>query len=103
MDVPELSDQELRKVMSHPLVKTVDMPGEMCNEALEVVTMAVDKFASTKNYEAAATSIKNTMDKKCGATWHCAIGEGFGFDVTYQQKNMIYVFYGQVGVLIFKC
>ena len=32
-----------------------------------------------------------------------AIGEGFGFDVTYQQPNMIYVYYGKIGILLFKC
>ena len=53
--------------------------------------------------QAAATLIKNSFDKKFGAYWHCAIGEGFGFDVTYQQKHMIYVFYGQIGVVCYKC
>ena len=42
------------------------------------------------------------MDRKYGPQWHCAIGEGFGFDVTYQQPNMIYVYYG-IGILLFKC
>ena len=53
--------------------------------------------------QAAAKLIKDTMDKKFGAMWHCAIGEGFGFDITYQQRNMIYVYYGTVGVLCYKC
>lgn len=53
--------------------------------------------------QAAAQLIKNSMDKKFGAYWHCAIGEGFGFDITYQQRNMIYVFYGSIGVLTYKC
>ncbi|CAM9872843.1 unnamed protein product, partial [Laminaria digitata] len=52
--------------------------------------------------QAAAQLIKNSMDKKFGASWHCAIGEGFGFEIAYQQRNMIYVFYGQIGVLTFK-
>ncbi len=43
--------------------------------------------------------IKTTLDKKFGAAWHCAIGEGFGFDVTYQAKNMIYVYYNTIGIL----
>ena len=47
--------------------------------------------------------IKEAMDKKYGPQWHCAIGEGFGFDVTYQQPNMIYVYYGKIGILLFKC
>ena len=43
------------------------------------------------------------MDKKFGAAWHCAIGEGFGFEITYQAKNMIYVYYGTIGILAYKC
>jgi dynein light chain 4 len=43
------------------------------------------------------------MDKKFGAAWHCVIGEGFGFDITYQAKNMVYVYYGQIGILAYKC
>ena len=42
------------------------------------------------------------MDKKCGAPWQVAIGEGFGFDVTHTRSNMIYIFYGKVGVLMYK-
>lgn len=79
------------------------MTMEMATESMEVITMSVDKFQNTKNYEAAAQLIKTTMDKKFGASWHCAIGEGFGFEITYQSKNMVYVYYGQVGVLCFKC
>ena len=79
------------------------MSAEMAAESMEIITMAVDKHQTTKNYEAAAQLIKSTMDKKFGAAWHCAIGEGFGFDITYQAKNMVYVYYGQIGILAFKC
>ena len=53
--------------------------------------------------QAAAQLIKSTMDKKFGAAWHCAIGEGFGFEITYQAKSMIYVYYGTLGILAYKC
>lgn len=98
---------------------------EVGNEAVEIVTMAVDKYLGSQNYEvrvgcprgvaqcahihvlleqAAARLIKETMDKKFGTHWHCCIGEGFGFEVTYQQRNMVYVYYGEkLGVLLFKC
>ena len=79
------------------------MPTEMGSETLEVITMSIDKFQSTKNYEAAALLIKNTLDKKFGLTWHCAIGEGFGFDITCQHRYLIYVFYSGTGVLCYKC
>ena len=116
------------------------MPTEMGAEAVEIITMSVDKFQTKKNYEVrtfqeiksggcpkvttrtctlfsisqmtliliifqqgAAQLIKNTMDKKFGATWHCVIGEGFGFDVTCQRKFLLHVFYGHAGVLCYKC
>ena len=85
--------------------------------------MAVDKHQQSKNYEvseygltifycvlllgfchqAAAQLIKSTLDKKFGAAWHCVIGEGFGFDITYQAKNMVYIYYGTIGILTYKC
>ena len=46
--------------------------------------------------------IKNTMDKKFGSTWHCIIGEGFGFDVTCQRKYLLHIYYGCTGVLCYK-
>ena len=79
------------------------MTMEMATESMEIITMSVDKFQNTKNYESAAQLIKTTMDKKFGASWHVAIGEGFGFVITYQSKNMVYVYYGQIGVLCYKC
>lgn len=54
-------------------------------------------------FKAAAQLIKAGLDKKFGAAWHCVIGEGFGFDITYQAKNMIYIVYGTIGVLAYKC
>eukprot|EP01033_Poteriospumella_lacustris_P018433 gene18433-13260_t len=85
------------------IMKSVDMTQDMASEAMEVITMSVDKHQATKNYEASAQLIKATLDKKFGAAWHCAIGEGFGFDITYQAKNMIYVYYGSIGILCYKC
>eukprot|EP01036_Dinobryon_divergens_P026319 gene26319-34946_t len=85
------------------LSKSIDMSSEMAAESMEVITMSVDKHQATKNYEAAAQLIKATLDKKFGAAWHCVIGEGFGFDITYQAKNMIYIYYGTIGILAYKC
>lgn len=52
----------------------------------------------------ASQLIKETMDKKFGATWHVCIGEGFGFEVTYQARNLMYLYYSaKLGVLVFKC
>lgn len=79
-----------------------DMTPEMQAEAIELITMAIDKHVTSKNYEAAATMVKNTFDKKFGTHWHCAIGEGFGFEITYQQKHLIFMYYGQLAILCYK-
>ena len=48
-------------------------------------------------------AIKETMDKKFGQMWHCVIGEGFGFEIMYPQRNMIFIYYGEIGILVYKC
>jgi len=106
------------------------MPTEMGNEAVEVCTMALDKFNASRDYENASVLIKNTLDKKFGASWHCAVGEGFGtsgtvlhflvgqcfleasfpssatsflgFDISCKQKFLLYLYYGKVGILCYK-
>jgi dynein light chain 4 len=52
----------------------------------------------------AAQAVKEALDKKFGPSWQCCVGEGFGFDVTYNSRNMLLVYYGEkLGILIFKC
>jgi dynein light chain 4 len=54
-------------------------------------------------WEQCARGIKESLDRKFGQTWHVCVGEGFGFNVTHQAKNMLYLYYGHVGVVCFKC
>ena len=52
----------------------------------------------------AAKFIKETMDKKFGASWHVVVGEGFGFELTHEVKNLLYMFFGgNVGICVWKC
>lgn len=52
----------------------------------------------------AAQAVKEGMDKKYGPTWHCCIGEGFGYDITYNTRNSLLIYYGEkLGILVFKC
>ena len=101
------------------------MPEEMSVEVQDIITAAIEKYQNTKNYEvsllllfsfahnltlhmlyfdwqAAAQAIKATMDKKYGTTWHCVIGEGMGFGITYQAQNMIFIYYGSVSIVTYK-
>ena len=56
--------------------------------------MAAGHFPQT-----AAKFIKDSMEKKYGPTWHVVCGEGFGFNVTYEQKHCLYMFFGGTGRL----
>lgn len=84
------------------LTQYSDMPNEMGAEAVEVVTMALDKFVASRDWEQASVLIKNTLDKKFGPSWQCAVGEGFGFDIACQQKYLLHLYYGRVAILCYK-
>ncbi len=52
----------------------------------------------------AAKMIKESMDKKFGSSWHVVIGEGFGFEITHEVKNLLYMFFGGgLAVCVWKC
>ena len=54
--------------------------------------------------QAASKMIKENMDKKFGSSWHVVVGEGFGFEITYETKNLLYMFFGgSVAIALWKC
>ncbi|XP_045211826.1 dynein axonemal light chain 4-like [Mercenaria mercenaria] len=91
-----------RVVHTYPLIRHSDMNDEMRTEAMELCVTACEKFSS--NNESAAKMIKDTMDKKFGASWHAVVGEGFGFEITHEVKNLLYMFFGgNLAICIWKC
>merc|ERR1711944_111043 len=80
-----------RVVHTYPLISHSDMNEEMRTEAMELCVTACEKFSSSN--ENAAKHIKETMDKKFGASWHAVVGEGFGFELTHEVKNIMYMFF----------
>jgi dynein light chain 4 len=86
---------------SGPLEKHSDMPEEMKAEAKDAVANALEKCPD--NYEGAAKMVKEAMDRKFGAPWHCVMGEGFGYEITYESKHLMFMFHrGYTAVVIFK-
>lgn len=54
--------------------------------------------------QVAAKTIKETMDKKFGSYWHVVVGEGFGFEVSYETKHILYLFFGgNLAIVVWKC
>ena len=48
--------------------------------------------------------VKEAMDKKFGASWHVAVGEGYGFEITHEVKNILYMFFGgTTAIIMWKC
>lgn len=108
-----------------------DMPEEMRVETMELCVTACEKFASNNevrshshlgdvvkilirsplwfltfllSQQSAAKMIKESMDKKFGNSWHVVIGEGFGFEITHEVKNLLYMFFGgSLAVCVWKC
>ena len=51
-----------------------------------------------------AKAIKEILDKKFGASWHVVVGEGFGFELSYEVKKLLYMFFaGTLAVCVWKC
>ena len=89
----ERDELEHRKGHSFPLVIDCDMQEEMQAEATDLcvtgeyfqiyycspIISAVEKHSN--NYSLASKMVKEQMDKKFGAAWHCIIGEGFNAEV----------------------
>jgi len=98
--------QDLKKAMNRALVKHSDMTDEMRGEVMDIISGGIDKFSGPEgvNMEAATRLIKETLDKQYGFPWHCAMGQGFSFDVTAQTQTLMYLFYqGELCILVFKC
>ncbi|XP_063840485.1 dynein axonemal light chain 4-like isoform X2 [Scylla paramamosain] len=87
---------------SSGLFQHTDMTDEMKTETMELIVTACEKHPT--NNESAARVIKETMDKRYGATWHCVVGEAFGFEVSYEVKNLLYMFFaGNLAIAVWKC
>ncbi|KFQ40465.1 Dynein light chain 4, axonemal [Mesitornis unicolor] len=95
-------EADYKRLHSFPLIRHSDMPEEMRVEAMKLCVTACKKYST--NNESAAKMIKEMMDKKFGSSWHVVIGEAFGFEITYEVKNLLYMFFGgNLAVCVWKC
>ncbi|KAG9338863.1 hypothetical protein JZ751_025303 [Albula glossodonta] len=70
---------------------------------VKVSRFQIHVYSFTKRISA-AKMIKESMDKKFGSSWHVVIGEGFGFEITHEVKNLLYMFFGgSLAVCVWKC
>lgn len=46
--------------------------------------------------------IKEKFDEKYGTNWHCVVGKNFASYASYEAKNYIFFYEGQLAVLLYK-
>ena len=73
---------------------------ESSNEVSDMIVSSIDKHVG--NYESSSRAIKEIMDKKFGDSWNVIVGEGFSFEITHQAQFIIYIYYQNLAVLVFK-
>lgn len=61
-------------------IKNVDMTEEMQQEAVEIASVALEKYNIEKDI---AAQIKKEFDRRHGPTWHVVVGKNFGSYVTH--------------------
>ena len=81
------------------VIKSTDMSEEMQQAAVDCTCQAMDRYNVEKDI---AAFVKKEFDKKFNPTWHCIIGRNFGSYVTHETKHFVYLYLGQVAVLLFK-
>lgn len=89
----------LRSNFPPPVLKFTDMNDEMVKEVYERTMDFLEMYTSHREV---AQNLKNVFETKYNPTWHCIIGRLFGAHVTYEAKNYIYFYIGQVAVLLYK-
>ena len=85
-----------------PKVQYTDMDEEMKEQVMEICNNACDNH--DQNNEMCAKMIKEILDRKFGPSWHVIVGEGFGFEISYEVKKMLYMFSARFSaVAVWKC
>jgi len=92
--------ESLKRSMSYALIKNCDMNEEMRSDCVDSVISACEKY--TTNYEAAARMVKEQMDKKYNENWIVVIGQGFAFEVTHEVKHVLWMYFCDIAVLVYK-
>ncbi|VDK35083.1 unnamed protein product [Taenia asiatica] len=87
---------------NYPLVNYSDMNEEMITEVSEMCVTACEKYPDDNC--AAAKMVKRQFEQKAGLGWQVVIGQGFGFEITYDLNSVMLLYVGgNTGVLIWKC
>ena len=68
------------------------MPGEMAQEVSDQVDAAMGQLKKI-GINGCAGLVKEYMDKKYGTFWHVIIGKGYSFDITIQERSLLFMYF----------
>ena len=88
-----------QKDTNYAVVKSTDMSANMQQHAVDCVSFA---FQQKRVLDDIAEIIKTEFDTMYLPTWHCVVGRGMGSYVTHESKAYIFIYWGEVGVLIWR-
>ena len=75
------------------------MDQDMQQHAVDAVAFA---FQQRRVLDDIAEIIKTEFDQMYLPTWHCIVGRGMGAYVAHQSKCFIYMYWGEVGILLWR-
>ena len=81
------------------VVKKTDMTEEMQKCVFAIAFEAVKTCGSQADM---VRHIKSAMDERYNPDWHCFVGRNFGCFVTHETTHFIYLYVGQIAVLLFR-
>ena len=68
---------------------------------MEVILSAAEKYPWDNRR--IANQVKKNLDERLGASWHVVVGETYSFEITYESECLIYLYYGSLAILCWKC
>lgn len=89
LDAPTSSSTEpsvVNGTSPKAVIKNVDMSEEMQQEAVDVASVALEKYNIEKDI---AAQIKKEFDRRHGPTWHVVVGKNFGSYVTHGASSSL--------------
>ncbi|TRY68382.1 hypothetical protein TCAL_12020 [Tigriopus californicus] len=101
-NVQDLADRSHVHRQMVPILRKTMMLKPQFREAKEVVIAALDASHAIEPLWI-AERIKRGLDNLFGASWHVVVGEEFTFDIDYDDNLVFHMFYGNVGILAWKC
>lgn len=82
----------------------VEASPHLKKSAIDIAKKQVQRYliGELTDFHDVSKEIKKAIESGFDGTWHVIVGLSFGSFVTYEASCVIYIFFGNIGVLMFK-